>query len=109
MTRPLAAALIGVPVPAPMSMPGCRLPQRIPYGLVIGPETGQISPADEGGDDVDDDAGELIALVIAVFAWRMALASASHSSSLSRVPARVFRRWSRTAARLRLSASRLSR
>ncbi len=32
----------GVPLGTPMSMPGCSVPQRIPNGLVIGPDTGQM-------------------------------------------------------------------
>ena len=34
-----------------MSMPSCMRPQRKPNGLVTGPLTGQISPADDGVDD----------------------------------------------------------
>ena len=48
MTRPAAAAWIGVPYGTPMSIPSCIRPQRIPNGLVTGPETGQIRPATEG-------------------------------------------------------------
>src|SRR5437763_63538 len=44
MTVPLAAAWTAVPLGTPMSSPGCRVPQRIPNGLVIGPETGQMKP-----------------------------------------------------------------
>src|SRR5438045_1985557 len=46
ITVPAAAAWIGVPVGTPMSMPGWNPPQRGPNGLVIGPLTGQISPAE---------------------------------------------------------------
>src|ERR687886_652302 len=49
MTRPDAAAWIGVPVAAPMSIPSCIRPQRIPKPLVTGPLTGQISPLGDGG------------------------------------------------------------
>src|SRR5579862_3559819 len=45
MTVPAAAAWIGVPYGTPMSMPGWKPPQRGPNGLVIGPLTGQMSPA----------------------------------------------------------------
>jgi hypothetical protein len=65
-----------------MSIPGCKPPHRIPYGLVIGPETGQISPDEDGDDEVDADGAELIALATAALAWRRAFASAIHSFSL---------------------------
>ena len=45
-----AAAWIGVPYATPMSIPSCMRPQRQPNGLVTGPFTGQISPADDGVD-----------------------------------------------------------
>src|SRR2546430_1278384 len=48
MTVPAAAAWIGVPEGTPMSIPWWKLPQRGPKGLVIGPLTGQIRPADDG-------------------------------------------------------------
>src|SRR5262249_61999397 len=48
MTVPAAAAAIGVPIGTPMSIPWWKLPQRGPNGLVIGPLTGQTSPADDG-------------------------------------------------------------
>src|SRR5207237_1277847 len=48
MTVPEAAAWIGVPYGTPMSMPSCIRPQRIPKGLVTGPDTGQIRPDAEG-------------------------------------------------------------
>src|SRR3954469_2323492 len=64
MTVPLAAALIGVPLGTPMSMPGWNEQspfgrQRGPYGLVIGPLTGQIRPDDEasGAPPPDDEEG----------------------------------------------------
>ena len=47
MTVPLAAAEIGVPVGAAMSMPSCMRPQRQPKPLVIGPLTGHTSPLEE--------------------------------------------------------------
>src|SRR2546421_243319 len=44
MTAPEPAAWIGVPVGTPMSIPGWSVPQRMPKGLVIGPESGQMKP-----------------------------------------------------------------
>src|SRR5215211_2759224 len=61
MTVPAADARMGVPEGMPMSMPGWNeqspfARQRGPYGLVIGPLTGQISPeADGAGLPVDPD------------------------------------------------------
>jgi hypothetical protein len=53
MTVPEAAARIGVPLAAAMSIPGWNeqspfARQRAPKGLAIGPWTGQISPEDDG-------------------------------------------------------------
>src|SRR3954453_7097772 len=48
MIVPAAAAWMGVPEGTPMSMPAWKLPQRGPNGLVIGPFTGQIRPAEDG-------------------------------------------------------------
>ncbi len=48
MTVPAAAAQIGVPVEAAMSMPSCMRPQRQPYPLTTGPFTGQMKPAADG-------------------------------------------------------------
>src|SRR5436305_9479048 len=64
MTVPAAAACTLVPLGTPMSTPGCRVPQRMPKGLVIGPETGQMKPPlltgagspDEEAADPDDAA-----------------------------------------------------
>src|SRR5512132_2139366 len=64
MTVPAAAALMGVPLDAPMSMPGWNEQspfgrQRGPYGLLIGPLTGQTRPDADGvpdEPDVDPDA-----------------------------------------------------
>src|SRR6266536_4972869 len=65
MTVPAAATLIGVPEGTPMSIPGWNAQspfgrQRGPYGLVIGPFTGQIRPdADGAGVPVEpDDDGD---------------------------------------------------
>ena len=45
MTVPAAAAQIGVPMRAAMSIPSCIRPQRMPKPLVTTPSTGQMSPA----------------------------------------------------------------
>src|SRR5262245_2514726 len=67
MTVPAAAAWIGVPAAAAMSMPGWNEQspfgrQREPYGLAIGPCTGQMNPDDDGAgfptDGDDDDGGD---------------------------------------------------
>src|SRR5438477_12220390 len=77
ITRPEAAAWIGVPVGTPMSIPVCIRPQRIPNGLVTGPFTGQISPAAEGV--VSD--GEYEPLEPWIRAARAALAAESPATS----------------------------
>src|SRR5438477_11904597 len=95
MTVPAAAALIGVPVAAPMSMPGWneRAPfgrQRGPYGLVIGPLTGQIRPEEEtagaappeGGDDGEGEGAAAARLSAArICAAREELTAASFLAS----------------------------
>src|SRR5579884_480731 len=60
MTVPAAAASIGVPSGTPMSMPGWKLPQRGPNGLVTGPLTGQIRPAADGvgGEELVEPLGD---------------------------------------------------
>src|SRR6266702_6943893 len=76
MTVPAAAAWIGVPYGTPMSIPGwiSQMPfrQRGPNGLVIGPCTGQMNPADEGvaagAPDVDDDDARIFAASAALSA-----------------------------------------
>src|SRR5258708_40180052 len=74
---PAAAAWIAVPLGMPMSIPGWKLPQRGPKGLVIGPETGQMNPAAlaEAGAPV------LPLCAAAIFASRAALAALSASDS----------------------------
>src|SRR5205823_3413739 len=81
MTVPEAAAWIGVPYGTPMSMPSCIRPQRIPNGLVTGPETGQIRPDAEGVPEPYDPepADERCAAVIC--APRRALTAASALAS----------------------------
>src|SRR5581483_4107167 len=76
MTVPAAAAWIGVPSGTPMSMPGWNPPQRGPNGLVIGPWTGQMSPAALGvatvplGSSFDPDAAaRIFASIAALAAW----------------------------------------
>src|SRR5712691_2228491 len=77
MMVPEAAAWIGVPYGTPMSIPGwishTPLRQRGPNGLVIGPCTGQMNPADEGVVSVGalegaDDA-RIFAARAALSAW----------------------------------------
>src|SRR5581483_4739718 len=76
MTVPAAAAWIGVPSGIPMSMPGWNPPQRGPNGLVIGPCTGQMSPAALGVATVPlglslgaDVAARILASIAALAAW----------------------------------------
>src|SRR5579885_584210 len=83
MTVPAAAAWIGVPYGTPMSMPWCMRPQRQPNGLVIGPLTGQISPADDGAAVGPPELDAWAARVRAVSA-ALAACSASISDASAR-------------------------
>src|SRR5579884_1674664 len=96
MTRPDAAAWIGV---------------RIPSGLVIGPDTGQIRPDEDGGLELGGDGWEVMVEETLALAALSAFASATHSRSFAfvcssacwlsaRAPASERRRersWSRSA------------
>src|SRR5436189_1735542 len=99
MTRPAAAAWIGVPVGTPMSMPGWKPPQRGPNGLVIGPLTGQMNwPDPDGGGlapalapPLEDEAPASAACAARIRAASCALtaARAFDSPSSARIWARV--------------------
>src|SRR4051812_2123425 len=89
MTVPLAAAWTAVPLGTPMSMPGWSVPQRIPKGLVIGPETGHAKPELGGGAGSEPPESVLPAEAelawcsdAAIFADSCALAEASACDSL---------------------------
>src|SRR6478609_5456081 len=87
MTVPLAAAWTGVPLGTPMSIPGWRVPQRIPNGLVIGPETGQAKPELGAGSEplesvLPAEAELAWCSDAAIFAASCALADASACDSL---------------------------
>src|SRR4029079_11512208 len=93
------AARIGAPYAAPRSMPSCMRPQRQPNGLVIGAETGQIMPDDDGAAALDVesllDVPLLAALLAAAFAWAARICAAScalesFSASISSASARSF-------------------
>src|SRR4051794_31676876 len=107
MTVPLAAAWTGVPLGTPMSIPGWSVPQRIPNGLVIGPETGQANPELGAGGSLEV-PDEPACSDCEIFAASCALAAASASDSLISsctccfvvtsacdLPARALARWLR--------------
>src|SRR3954465_10853772 len=79
MTVPFPAAWIGVPVGTPMSIPGWSVPQRIPNGLVIGPDKGHAKPLLDGGSDDEPAVATLPACVELArsFAASWALADSS--------------------------------
>src|SRR5260221_4091804 len=100
MTVPAATALIGVPDGTPMSTPGWNEQspfdrQRGPYGLVIGPCTGQTKP-DAGSapvPPVEPDARS--AALIRASSWalcaRSAFASPTNRCSLTWIELSVSR------------------
>src|ERR687897_54704 len=71
MTLPDAAAAIGVPYPAAMSIPSCIRPQRQPNGLTTGPLTGQTKPLADGVESVDV---EYVTVACAERIWAATLA-----------------------------------
>src|SRR5213078_5061489 len=83
MTTPEAAAMIGAPYPAPMSIPSCMRPQRIPNGLVTGPLTGQMRPDADGvpGDTAGGGAGSSLELAAAAAACAAAAARAAAAAA----------------------------
>src|SRR3954447_8024383 len=85
MTVPDAAARIGEPYVAPMSIPSCIRPQRQPNGLVTGPEAGQIMPPED--DDVagalPDEARAAAAAACAARIWSPRAALEALSASIS--------------------------
>ncbi len=88
MTVPEAAAWIGAPIGAPMSIPSCIRPQRTPNGLVTGPAAGQISPASEGEVGLlECDSAPLIWASIAALDAASAFASAMNCCSAFRTAA----------------------
>src|SRR2546421_12935408 len=101
MIVPEPAAWIGVPYGTPMSIPSCIRPQRIPKGLVTGPETGQIRPAADGVPDPyePEPADERCAAVICAPSFALSAASAFASSryaaSFVFTDASVLRSWTR--------------
>src|SRR5438128_7437470 len=82
MTLPALAARRGAPYGAPMSMPGWNPPQRGPNGLVIGPCTGQISPAALGVATVPLGLSLGAEVAARIFASSAALAAWIASDSL---------------------------
>src|ERR671937_318431 len=95
MTRPAAAAWIGVPYATAISMPVCMRPQRIPNGLTTGPLTGQMKPLADGDElgGLYDDAACAAWICAARAALCRSRASASPTScrSLARTFARLIR------------------
>src|SRR6266498_2055449 len=90
MTVPAAAALMGVPVGTPMSIPGWKeqspfARQRGPYGLVSVPLTGQIKPEEDGGgiplDGGEEGVGDGALCAAWIFAASVALTAASSFAS----------------------------
>ena len=81
MIRPAAAARMGVPDGAAMSIPSCMRPHRQPKPLVTTPLTGQMKPLDDDPSPVEPPPEPPLAAESAPRAAALSAAMASTSSS----------------------------